>query len=258
MAWSLVACRVRRGEPVDAEIASLLRELRQEAGLTQQTVAERAGISVNTVSALELGTRSTRAVGVAVAYQLAQALGASPARLLLAMGSGDPQAADDQGPTLDVASVPVAELPTRHDFDWDPWKAAAPDVRYAVPRPVTARRSGGVVIRWAPGAPPPLVSVAARAYLGRMRPGWVAYLSPTPILEYVSEDGQYSEQPDHLDTLSHLGPVLLSWPEAIVIATISELEHDRNHDSGFDLEQIQVARPEDVRVIARVTWWAPR
>ena len=242
------------------EVARLLRELRQEAGLTLAAVAERAGIGVNTVSALELGTRSTRAVGVSVAYRLAQALGVDPARLMIAMGSGDTQATQERelSASLDVTSVPVADFPPEQTITWDPWKAASPHVRYAVPRSVTAARPGGVAVRWSTGVPAPVVSVSARSYLGRMAPGWVGYLSPTPMLEDFSDDGEYAEYPDLLDTLSHVGIALVAWPENLALVTISEVEQDRRHDSGFDLEGMRPVKPEDQNVIGRVTWWASR
>lgn len=248
---------MRRGEPVDIEIANLLRELRQEAGLTQPTVAFRAGVSVNTISALELGTRSTRAVGVAVAYRLAQALGVDPARLLLAMGSGDPQAKQESGPSLDITSAPVATLPVEHDFSWTPWGAASLEVRYAVPRSITSANPGGVVVRWPAGAAAPLVTVAARSYLGRMAPGWVGYLPPTQVMLGRRDDSDDAEPLDIATQMANVGLVMVSWPNALALVTLSELEQDMRYESGFDIEGGHIPHPDERRVHGRITWWAP-
>lgn len=253
---------MRRGEPIDEGVARLLQNLRKKAGLTLAAVAARAGISANTVSSLELGRRPTRAVSVSVAYRLAEALGVDPARLLLAMGSGDAEAGADRRPELDVASVPVAMLPAEHSYDWDPWKSASSELRYAVPRSVVSHWASGVVVKWAEGSPAPLVSVAARSYLGRMAPGWVAYLHPAPMLEDVYEDeggaSRDVEYPDMLDVFSQGGVALVSWPEGLGVVTVSEVWQDYRYDSGYDLEGYGPARPESQRYIGRIRWWAPR
>ena len=64
--------------PVDSTFGTLLRQCRLDAGMTQQTLAERARLSVEAVSTLERGAR-TRPYRETVAL-LARALELSPKR----------------------------------------------------------------------------------------------------------------------------------------------------------------------------------
>lgn len=250
---------MRRDEPVDQTVGHYLRELRQEAGLTLATVAFRAGVSINTVSALERGTRSTRAVGVAMAYQLAKALQIDPVRLFLVMSTGDPDAAPSGELPADALQIPVAELVPTNPLEWNPWRAASTsEVRYMVPRSVTGADPGGIVVRWSGGTPGPNVSVATRSYLGRISPGWVAYLSPASWLEFRHGSPEPAPDADAREAYRRVGPVLLALDEAFAIVTVCELDYDAQHEAGFDFENGYVPSPNRSRIFGQLTWWAPR
>lgn len=244
---------MRRSEPIDMPIARLLRQKRHEAGVPLATIAKRADVSINTVSALERGTRSTRAVGTAMAYRLAQALGVAPARLMLAMGTGNPEAVHASDTPSDTTSVPIVELPANHKFEWNPWTAAPTEIRYPLARHVTAGTPVGALIRWSAGAPAPLVSVAARSYLGRMAPGWVAYLLPTPTNPTSSEQEKLSEALD-----SNPGLILLGWPRNLALVTASDLWSHLHYDADYELEGTQRSNPQKQRIIGQLAWWAPQ
>lgn len=251
--------RVRRDEPVDLEVGRYLRELRQEAGLTLATVAFRAGVSINTVSALERGARSTRAVGVAMAYKLAHALQTDPISLFLVLSTGDPKATPGVEAPADALQVPVAELAAVNPLAWNPWRAASSsEVRYMVPRSVTGADPGGIIVRWSGGTPGPNVSVAARSYLGQIAPGWVAYLSPASWLEF--RDGGPDQCPDSsgLGTRRRVGTVLLALSGAFAIVTVSELDFDARYETGYDFEHGHEPSPSESRIFGQLTWWAPR
>jgi transcriptional regulator with XRE-family HTH domain len=61
----------------DASLAGRLRALRKDAGLSQEALAERAGLSSHAISALERGTRTRPYPHTLTA--LCEALGAEPA-----------------------------------------------------------------------------------------------------------------------------------------------------------------------------------
>jgi transcriptional regulator with XRE-family HTH domain len=60
------------------DIGSRVRELREEQGLTITDLANRAGLTRNAVSRIELGHRTP---GVATADKIARALGVGPGEL---------------------------------------------------------------------------------------------------------------------------------------------------------------------------------
>lgn len=68
-----------RVEPLSKRIARGIREQRQRRGLTQLKLAERAELSIETVSKVERGLREPR---LGVVDRLARALGVDAAELL--------------------------------------------------------------------------------------------------------------------------------------------------------------------------------
>lgn len=70
--------RVRRLPPPEA-FARNLRRAREKAGLSQETVAERAGMHRNAVALLETGKRDPK---VSTVVKLAKALGTNASDLL--------------------------------------------------------------------------------------------------------------------------------------------------------------------------------
>src|SRR5438034_4731212 len=106
-AWPMAAlrgCEGRRGvaEQPGLEFAGLLRQLRARARLTQEELAEAAGLSPRSVSDLERGIHRTAHKDTALL--LAEALGlAEPARALFVA------AARGRGPTADVLAVMQGE-----------------------------------------------------------------------------------------------------------------------------------------------------
>src|SRR5262245_27298517 len=91
--------RVRPRETV----ASLLKRLRAASGLSQEALAERAGLSVKAVSALEQGTRRRPHPQTLRALSFGLGLSAEGRALLLSVAAG--QATPFRGPP------PVAQLP---------------------------------------------------------------------------------------------------------------------------------------------------
>ncbi|WP_143264429.1 helix-turn-helix transcriptional regulator, partial [Amycolatopsis kentuckyensis] len=86
---------------------ALLRELRRQAGMTQDELAERSGIAVRTIGRLERGEGSNPRLGTV--KLLADALGIAPAdhRRLLAAAAGGDLAAAAGG---DLAGAPGGDL----------------------------------------------------------------------------------------------------------------------------------------------------
>jgi transcriptional regulator with XRE-family HTH domain len=75
--------------------ATILRAFRTAANLTQEELAERSGLSVNAISALERGLR--RAPRTSTVSYLAEAMGLDPAQraalVAAARGPAEPEAA---------------------------------------------------------------------------------------------------------------------------------------------------------------------
>src|SRR5207247_2643185 len=99
--WGPGGCQAM-AEQVVLGFGDLLRQLRAEAGLTQEELAEAAGLSPRSVSDLERGIHRTAHKDTALL--LAEALGlAEPARALFVA------AARGRGPTADVLAVVQGE-----------------------------------------------------------------------------------------------------------------------------------------------------
>ncbi|MEU1226085.1 helix-turn-helix transcriptional regulator [Streptomyces sp. NPDC005828] len=90
------------------ELGSLLRELRSRAGLTQEQLAEKSGISVRTIRRLERGQRFDHRM--TTVHRLADALGASPQdRGRLTQAAGTAQGPEgDQNPPREEGGGPGA------------------------------------------------------------------------------------------------------------------------------------------------------
>ncbi|WP_253796259.1 helix-turn-helix transcriptional regulator [Kitasatospora paracochleata] len=89
------------------QLGTLLRRLRKQAGLTQEQVAERSGVSVSTIRRLENGRSTDYRVGTV--NLLADALDAGPEdRPLLAAAIARVQG---QSPQRRLTRIPVAARP---------------------------------------------------------------------------------------------------------------------------------------------------
>lgn len=134
----------RTGPPGPGSFAALLRGLREARGLTQEELAERAGLTVHGVSALERGVR--RRPYPHTVRSLTEALGATAEEraTLLAAAHARPPAGDApdpaDGPVLRGLPAPVTPLLGReHDV-----AAVAAALRRAASRLVTLTGTGGV------------------------------------------------------------------------------------------------------------------
>jgi transcriptional regulator with XRE-family HTH domain len=127
------------GDSVAETLGELLRRLRKQAGLTQQELEERAGVSVSTIRRMENDKPFDHRLGTVTL--LADALGAGPEdrqRLAAALGGvagtpgADGPAADEQAKDGPAARVPAARSP-------------APDNAFAsAPDPTPASAPGAV------------------------------------------------------------------------------------------------------------------
>lgn len=89
----------------DEELGTTLRELRRERGLSQQTLADRAGVSRNFVAQIERGESTPT---VSLLARIAQALGATVGELL---GENVAEQATDTVPVPVVADAIAAGTP---------------------------------------------------------------------------------------------------------------------------------------------------
>jgi transcriptional regulator with XRE-family HTH domain len=84
------------------KLGATLRRLRERAGLSQEEVADRAGIERSYISMLENGRR--RNLSYDLALRIAGALGVTTAELY-----GDGEGGSAAGPQLDVLALPVPD-----------------------------------------------------------------------------------------------------------------------------------------------------
>jgi predicted ATPase/DNA-binding XRE family transcriptional regulator len=96
---------------MSSEFGARLRQFRIAAGLTQEVLAERSGLSVNAVSALERGER--RHPYPSTIQALAEALGLSDSgRAELSSAAVAPQSTGEPGPADRLVGFPVLTTPT--------------------------------------------------------------------------------------------------------------------------------------------------
>lgn len=162
--------------PGPGSFGALLRAKRERAGLTQQELAERSGLTTHAVSSLERGVR-TRPYPHTV-RALASALGASEeerARLLAAVPRRGEQAADA------TAEEPDAPRPVAVVVPQTPLRGREDDIERIVARVADGAR---LVTLTGPGGvgKTRLAAAAAEALAPRFPDGWVS-LSLAPVTD---------------------------------------------------------------------------
>jgi predicted ATPase/DNA-binding XRE family transcriptional regulator len=94
-----------------AAFGALLRQQRRSAGLTQEALAERAGLSADAVAALERGRRTTPRLSTVTLLAEALALGDAARTALVAAALGEPSPTAATAPAQERRPAPCVPLP---------------------------------------------------------------------------------------------------------------------------------------------------